>query len=447
MVTFNRSISLNRNVSYNRNVSFNRKALNVGSPRINRLNSVSRLFKLLVVIGSLLSFIIAFLCGYHYLLPALNVYGNISTFNNSESGSSCNVLDGNWVLDNRYPLYNATECPFAERGFDCLRNGREDDDYLKWSWKPRNCNFAAFNVQRLLERFRGKKVVFVGDSMSRTQWESLICLLMTGVQDKKSVYEVNGNEITKQIRYLGVRFGSFNFTIEFYRSVFLVQQGSMPKHAPKRVKSTLKLDKLDDISNHWIDSDILIFNTGQWWVPGKLFKIGCYFQVGNFLKLGMSIPTAYRTALDTWASWVEKSIDTNRTQIFFRTFEPSHWSNFTRRVCNVTQHPVFETEGREHSIFSDTVFDVVKNTTLPVTVLHVTSMSSFRSDAHVGQWSDNPSVPDCSHWCLPGVPDVWNEILLSYLLDDELHVSCNFVPRCLSTRPEALYKLRDAGKF
>ncbi|XP_062078400.1 protein trichome berefringence-like 7 isoform X2 [Humulus lupulus] len=424
MVTFNRSVSLNRNVSYNRTVSFNRKALNVGSPKINRVNSLSRVFKLLVVIGSLLSFILAFLCGYHYVLPSLShafhVYGSISTFN--DSGSTCNVLDGNWVLDNRYPLYNATECPFVERGFDCLHNGREDADYLKWSWKPRNCNFPTFNVQSLLGWLRGKKVVFVGDSMSRTQWESLICLLMTGVQDKKSVYEVNGNEITKQIRYLGVRFGSFNFTIEFFRSVFLVQEGSTPKHAPKRVRSTLKLDKLDDISNRWIDSDILIFNTGQWWVPGKLFKIGCYFQVGNLLKLGMSIPTAYRTALDTWASWVEKTIDINRTHVFFRTFEPSHWSNFTRRVCNVTQHPVFETEGREHSIFSDTVFDVVKNMTIPVTVLHITSMSAFRSDAHVGKWSDNPSVPDCSHWCLPGVPDVWNEILLSHLLVDEPHV-------------------------
>lgn len=52
---------------------------------------------------------------------------------------------------------------------------------------------------------------------------------------------------------------------------------------------------------------------------------GCYFQVENSLKLGMSIPTAYRIALGTWASWVEKMINTNRTRVFFRTFEPSHW--------------------------------------------------------------------------------------------------------------------------
>ena len=54
--------------------------------------------------------------------------------------------------------------------------------------------------------------------------------------------------------------------------------------------------------------------------------------------------------------------------------------------------------------------------TVPATVLHVTPMVAFRSDAHVGTNSDTPLVPDCSHWCLPGVPDMWNEILLSHLL-------------------------------
>jgi len=39
----------------------------------------------------------------------------------------------------------------------------------------------------------------------------------------------------------------------------------------------------------------------------------------------MSIPAAFRIALETWASWVEREINKNRTRIFFRTFEPSHW--------------------------------------------------------------------------------------------------------------------------
>ncbi|XP_018859086.2 protein trichome berefringence-like 7 [Juglans regia] len=260
-------------VSFKRSTSLCQRAPSVTSPRVRRLSWVSRKFHVLVVIGSLISFIIAIGCGYLFLLPSFSqAFHDYDTSKFNGTFSSCNVFYGSWAQDDSYPLYNATECPFVEQGFNCLGNGRNNKDYLRWRWKPKTCDILRFNVRNILEKFRSKRVVFVGDSMSQTQWESLICLLMTGVENKKSVYEMNGNKITKQIRFLGVRFSSFNFTIEFFRSVFLVQQGWMPKHAPKRVKSTLKLDKLDNISTHWINSDVLIFNTGQWWVPGKLFE-------------------------------------------------------------------------------------------------------------------------------------------------------------------------------
>lgn len=403
--------------TFNKSASFNRRALSFGSPRVVRKSWVSQWFRVLVMIGSLLSFSLAIGCGSRYVFPSISqAFNGYRTSKLTNSTKSCNISNGRWIPDDSYPMYNASECPFTENGFNCLGNGRKDQAYLKWRWKPNNCDIPRFKVKDILEIFRSKRIVFVGDSMSRTQWESLICLLMTGVEDKTTVYEVNGNKITKRIRFLGVRFSTFNFTIEFFRSVFFVQHGWVPKHGPKRVRSTLKLDKLDEMSNKWVNSDILIFNTGHWWVPGKLFDTGCYFQVGDSLKLGMSIPIAFRTALDTWASWVETMIDKDRTLVFFRTFEPSHWSDQTRRVCNVTQQPILETKGRERSIFSDTIMEVVKNMTVPVNVLQITMLSAYRSDAHVGFWSDSPTVPDCSHWCLPGLPDIWNEILLSHLL-------------------------------
>ncbi|XP_052201508.1 protein trichome berefringence-like 7 isoform X2 [Diospyros lotus] len=387
-------------------------------------------FNGLTIVGSFLCFVLAMVCGFVYVFPVsravVDNYGpsessdlTYGTPDRTDMSGECNVYDGRWVPDESYPLYNASECPFAERGFNCLANGRKDKGYLKWRWKPKDCDISRFNVEIVLERLRGKRVVFVGDSLSRTQWESMICMLMTGVKDKRSVYEVNGNKITKRIRHLGVRFSSFNFTVEFYRSVFLVQPGSVPKRAPKRVKSTLKLDVLDDISKEWIDSDVLIFNSGHWWTPGKLFEMGCYFQDGGRMKLGMPITAAFETALSTWASWIENMVDTNRTRVFFRTFESSHWSGRTRQTCKVTRRPSSKIKGKERSPFSDIILNVVKNLSVPVEVLHVTPMSALRRDAHVGTWSDNPSVPDCSHWCLPGLPDTWNELIFSYLLPEQ----------------------------
>lgn len=82
----------------------------------------------------------------------------------------------------------------------------------------------------------------------------------------------------------------------------------------------------------------------------------------------------------------------------------------------MTRGPSLKVNERQRSSISDAIINAVRNVSVPVQVLHVTPMGAFRSDAHVGTWSDDPLVPDCSHWCLPGVPDMWNELLFSFLL-------------------------------
>ena len=44
----------------------------------------------------------------------------------------------------------------------------------------------------MLDLLRGKRLVFVGDSLNRNMWESLICILRNAVKDKRKVYEANG---------------------------------------------------------------------------------------------------------------------------------------------------------------------------------------------------------------------------------------------------------------
>lgn len=65
-----------------------------------------------------------------------------------------------------------------------------------------------------------------------------------------------------------------------------------------------------------------------------------------------------------------------------------------------------------------------------VQMLNITQLSEYRKDAHPSiyrkQWDNlteaqlaNPSsYADCTHWCLPGVPDVWNQILYAYIFMD-----------------------------
>lgn len=62
-----------------------------------------------------------------------------------------------------------------------------------------------------------------------------------------------------------------------------------------------------------------------------------------------------------------------------------------------------------------------------VTVLNITQLSEYRKDGHSSiyrkfwekrtpeQLANPASYSDCIHWCLPGVSDVWNELLFQFL--------------------------------
>ncbi|TYK04348.1 protein trichome berefringence-like 7 [Cucumis melo var. makuwa] len=375
----------------------------------------------------LFTLLIAIACIYTLIFPnihrILQIYNFTTTSETLEASPSakftdCDVFDGRWVEDDsRYPIYNSTDCPFAERGFSCFENGRKDKEYLRWQWKPKKCEIPRFDAEKALEMLRGKRVVFVGDSLSRTQWESWICMLMEGVKKKESVYEINGSQITKTIRHLGVKFMDHNITVDFYRSVFLMNKTyNVPAGAPKNVRMTVRLDLVDDISDQWIDSDLLVFNTGGWWTQNRLFNEICFFQIGNSLEFGISVIDGYKMALNTWADWAEANINPNRTTVFFRTIESTHWRGPNQ--CDVSEKPLNETKGKEKSEKSDIIMEVLekKMKRVPVKIMHLTPMGSYRSDAHVGNWGDNPSLQDCGHWCLPGFPDIWNEIIISYFL-------------------------------
>ena len=91
-------------------------------------------------------------------------------------------------------------------------------------------------------------------------------------------------------------------------------------------------------------------------------------------------------------------------------------SSSNKKVCDMTKQPSSEAKGDDRSEFGEILAEVVGKMRVSVNVLNVTLMGAFRSDAHIGPWTHPSSVFDCSHWCLPGVPDAWNELVFSYLL-------------------------------
>ncbi|KAG1366247.1 putative protein trichome birefringence-like 2 [Cocos nucifera] len=82
-----------------------------------------------------------------------NNNSNSSSSNNNNNGSGpskapglegvsgkCDIFDGRWVRDEQEPYYPAGSCPYIDRDFDCHKNGRPDDGFLKWRWQPYHCD-------------------------------------------------------------------------------------------------------------------------------------------------------------------------------------------------------------------------------------------------------------------------------------------------------------------
>nr|AFK42120.1 unknown [Lotus japonicus] len=331
--------------------------------------------------------------------PLHQVQGNAFQINQLNQQKGCDFSLGRWIHDHAsYPLYDATrDCPFIVQGFDCLKNGRPDKEYLKYRWKPSGCDLPRFDGVKFLERYKGKKIVFIGDSISDNMWQSLTCLLHIAVP--KSNYTLR-----RPTKYLHV----FSFP-EYEASILWLKDGYLVDVI--RHKEQGRILRLDSITsgNMW-RGDVLIFNTYHWWVREGTSQT--HFQVGNEIIKDMDPLEAYKIGLTTWSKWIDSNIDPSKTTVLFQGIAAAHSEG---KSCLGQTQP--EQGAKPPYPGVDIVRSVLSNMKTPVYLLDITLPSQLRIDGHPSVYTGRgTSFEDCSHWCRAGVPDTWNEILYAALL-------------------------------
>ncbi|XP_004298485.1 PREDICTED: protein trichome birefringence-like 2 [Fragaria vesca subsp. vesca] len=346
----------------------------------------------------------------------------------SDSDEKCDIFDGKWVRDDSKPYYPGGSCPHVDKVWNCHSNRRPDNAFLKWKWQPNHCDIPSLNATDFLERLRGQRLVFVGDSLNRNMWESLVCILRHSVRHKKKVYEISGRTDFKKKGIYAFRFEEYNCSVDFVVAPFLVRKSSFK--GKNSWFETLRLDLMDPTTKTYRDADVLVFNTGHWWTHEKTSKGEDYYQEGNYVHPRLKALEAYKRALTTWARWVDTYINANKTRVFFRGYSVTHFSGGqwnSGGQCHRETEPIFnETYLTHYPSKMRALESVLKEMKTPVTYLNITRLTDYRKDGHPSIYRTiyktkqaqikAEQSQDCSHWCLPGVPDTWNELLYALLL-------------------------------
>lgn len=355
----------------------------------------------------------------------------------AKPSSNCNFAEGQWVFDgSRRPLYS-DDCPFQRNAWNCGRNKRPHlDDISKWKWVPHKCTLPAVDPQEFLSAIRSLRIGFVGDSLNENFLVSLLCVLRTA--------DPGAHKWKKRNAWRGAYFPKYNVTIGYHRAVLLAEYHKWQPTIPNGPLEQLGFRRgfqvnVDVPAIDWINTtdfyDIFVFNTGHWWGFDKFPSNNplLFHEQGKPIIPPIGLHDGLKVVLQHMVSYMERAIPSKTLKIW-RTQSPRHFEggdwNQNGSCLSTTLLNNYQVEewfglkkggvNGEARKINNIIMHALKNSSFRV--LNVTYLSEFRAEAHPAVWLGQKNAhiiwgQDCMHWCLPGLPETWFDILAVLVFD------------------------------
>ncbi|KAI8911302.1 GDSL/SGNH-like acyl-esterase family found in Pmr5 and Cas1p-domain-containing protein [Powellomyces hirtus] len=312
---------------------------------------------------------------------------------------------GNWTRrpegwrDSKYRERYAS-CPLLDTQDQCEKE--RYDRLLRWKWEGSERLAGLGPELRLGDVVRkclnGRIIGLSGDSLNRQSFHSLACLMYA---DGAMLTKTREGRLDKVVAKFQNSTGSTTllWTGDDLNPYLLDYTGNRPE--PK-----IDFNNLHPALKELVqaDPDWLLLNTGLW------------IDASSFKSRIMDFYQAYSRIITTAISLIDGS-KADATKVVFRTSPMRHYQggDYNSDGTCASLVPRFNTKpedyygGYAESLQNERLKRAVASHK-DVTILDAASVALARADAH-------RSTKDCSHYCLPGVPDAWNEVFLKAIWD------------------------------
>jgi hypothetical protein len=304
------------------------------------------------------------------------------------------MTTGTWIhtdKENVSPGY--AHCKMDMRQ-DCRSHG-EGVEYTKYKWLPSSCMLDDFDNQaKVATCLQGHRIAFVGDSLSRNQMVSLQCMLTTSDKINFQGYS-DGYRIDAD-------------THDEALDVHLVKHDSFELH-------DLKEGALSELLH--MNYSVIVLGTGGWWGYGGQDR---HFEVTGQFETMERFRTRLRPGVRVLSQLAQHAT------VIWRVPDLSHWNNPDQPKPWLKSGMCPKGEPSTAALALVPAYqlwlrDVIVQETAGkgIHIFDVSMLSGSRADAHpsahMNKTVEGHLVADCQHWCLPGVPDTWNQIVLNFI--------------------------------